>query len=97
MAGWKQKMEGIFSAVAFAEEGQREDALRTAGLKPMEADLSLESVFAAAAFAEADCPEMAREIMGVRESSAQSNPLDFASVVGLKGIRIWYGVAQLPA
>ncbi len=97
MARWREKMERLFAALAFAEEGQREDALEVAGLEPVQADLSLESAFAAAALAEANCHEIAREVMGLRESSEKSDPVDFASIVGLRGVRIWYGVAHLAA
>jgi hypothetical protein len=97
MAGWKEKLERLFAAAALAEEGQREEALRVAGLEPVEADLSLESVFAATAFAEANSPEMARELLGIRDRDRASDPGDFASVVGLRGVRIWYGVAHLAA
>ncbi|MEJ5376413.1 MAG: hypothetical protein WHX93_07530 [bacterium] len=97
MARWREKMERLFAAVSFAEEGQRGDALKVAGLEPVQADLSLESAFAAAAFAEANCHEMAREVMGLRESPEVSDPVDFASIVGLRGVRIWYGVAHLAA
>lgn len=97
MGGWKEKLEKLFAAVAFAEENRAEEALRVAGLEPVKADLSLENVFAAACFAEANCPEAAREIMGIREAQGEADPQDFASVVGLRGVRIWYGVAHLAA
>ncbi len=97
MGGWKEKMEKLFAAVGFAEQNRREEALEVAGLQPVKADLSLENVFAAAAFAEANSPETAREILGIREAQGFSNPEDFVSAVGLRGVRIWYGVAQLAA
>jgi hypothetical protein len=97
MGGWKEKIEKFFAAEAFAEENLREEALEMAGLEPVRADLSLESVFAAAAFAEANRPEMAREILGIKEKDSLPDPQDFASVVGLRGVRIWYGVAHLAA
>lgn len=97
MGGWKEKMERFFAAAAFAEENRRAEALEMAGLEPVRADFSLESVFAAAAFAEANSPETAREILGIREKESLPDPQDFASVVGLRGVRIWYGVAHLAA
>lgn len=97
MAGWKEKMEKLFAAEAFAEHNRHQEALIVAGLEPVKADLSLESVFAAAAFAEANSPDIAREMVGIRETQSASDPEDFASVVGLRGVRIWYGVAHLAA
>lgn len=97
MGGWKEKMEKLFAAMAFAEENRHEDALQVAGLKPVKADLSLERVFAAAAFAEANSPETVREILGLKQAPRGSGLEDFLSAVGLKGVRVWYGVAHLAA
>lgn len=95
MGGWKEKMERWFAAVAFAEQNRHGEAMEVGGLEAVKAEFSLERVFAAAAFAEENSPEIAMEILGVGE--ANSNPQDFASVVGLRGVRIWYGVAHLAA
>lgn len=97
MAGWKERLERIFAAVAFAEQAQRDEALKVAGLQEVQGDFSLESVFVAATYAEANCYEMAREQIGLRNKEFSSNPSDFASVVGLRGVRIWYGVVELAA
>ncbi|MEW6530586.1 MAG: hypothetical protein AB1473_07105 [Thermodesulfobacteriota bacterium] len=96
MTSWLRKLEYWFAAVAFAEAGERETALALVGLKPREARQrvglmeTLNRTFAAAAFAEADCHEAAREILepAPREES-------FLAKVGLKGIRVYYGVAPV--
>ncbi len=97
MAKWKEWLERMFSATAFAECGQREEALRLAQLEPLEKPLSVEAAFAAVAFGEANCPEMARELLGIEEKILAKDPVDFATAVGLRGVRIWYGVAHLAA
>ncbi len=53
----------------------------------------LERTFAAAAFAEVGCRDAAREIMGA--SPQDHCGVDFLSAVGLKGVRVRYGMAQL--
>jgi len=94
MSSWFTKLENWFAAVAFAEEGEHKTALELVGLKPQRATESagvldrLNTVFAAAAFAEANCHDMAEEILdpGLQKKS-------FSEIVGLKGIRVWYGFA----
>ena len=57
----------------------------------------MERVFSAVAFAEAGCHDLAREFPGKAETVQTEKPLDFAAAVGLKGVRVWYGVAQVAA
>lgn len=97
MARWKEWLERMFSSCAFAECGQREEALRLAQLESLEKHFSVEDTFAAVAYGEANCPEMARETLGVKGKVLANDPLDSAAAVGLKGVRIWYGVAHLAA
>lgn len=96
MKSFTEKLQDWFSAVAFAEEGEHETALRMVGMTPNPAlegvgvlqDLSRS--FAAAAFAEENCPDIAREILD------GPNPgRSFAEIVGLKGVRAWYGTASM--
>jgi hypothetical protein len=91
-----EKIGTWFSAIAFAEAGEHDTALRMVGMTPTPSTQSVDvretlgRTFAAVAFAEADCPEMAREIL----DPAARRP-SFAEVVGLRGVRVRYGVVQL--
>jgi len=95
MNSWTAKLEKWFAAVAFAEEGEHATAMSMVGMQPQKATASegalqqFRTVFAAAAFAEENCPEMALEILnpGQRRQT-------FAEAVGLKGVRVWRGVAS---
>ncbi len=97
MAKWKEWLERMFSATAYAECGQREEALKLAQLEPLDKPFSLEVAFAAVAFGEANCPEIAMELLGIEEEVLAKDPVDFVTAVGLRGVRIWYGVAHLAA
>ena len=61
----------------------------------------IEKVFEAITFAEANCHEYAREARGtvsVPKSTLAKEPVtnqSFADAIGLKGIRVWYGVAEV--
>jgi hypothetical protein len=91
---WIEKLRMHFAAAAFAEEGEHEAAAQMAGLPASKAAQSVgllhgfATTFAAAAFAEENCPEIAREILsgGVQKKS-------FLELVGLKGVRVYYGTA----
>jgi hypothetical protein len=91
-----EKIGTWFSAIAFAEAGEHDTALRMVGITPTPSTQSvgvletLRTSFAAAAFAEADCPDMAREILDPK-TAARS----FAEVIGLKGVRVRYGVVRV--
>jgi len=85
------KMENWFAAVAFAEAGEHETAIKmTEGHAPVKKRAgiweTLSGYFAAAAFAEENCPETALEIIS---GSAKRN--SFLETVGLKGVKVWYG------
>ncbi|MFH1113676.1 MAG: hypothetical protein V1792_07115 [Pseudomonadota bacterium] len=89
MSSWKDKLEAWFSAVAFAEAGEHETALRMTAPSvgnAVEATLSIDGlnrVFAAAAFAEADCHQIAREILAPRKGKDS-----FLDRVGLRGVGV---------
>ena len=95
MSFGSNKMENCFAAVAFAEAGEHETAIRMAGGQaPIKRRAgiweTLSRYFAAAAFAEEDCPDTALEIL-----SGSAKRKSFLETVGLKGIKVWYG--SLPA
>lgn len=95
MISWTAKLEKWFAAVAFAEEGEHGTAMKMVGLQPNTATASegvlqrLRTAFAAAAFAEENCPEMALEILNSTNPNRR-----FAEAVGLRGVRVWHGVAS---
>ncbi len=94
MSFGSKKMENWFAAVAFAEAGEHDTAIKMAGghasmKKRVGIWETLSNFFAAAAFAEENCPETALQILG----GAKRN--SFLETVGLKGVKVWYG--SLPA
>ncbi len=97
MATWKQRLEKVFAAVAFAEAGEQSTALEMIGAREPAKGLSFSRAMAAAAFAEANCQDIAREMMGVRTgwSRAQIPVEDFLASVGLVGVRARYGVVRI--
>lgn len=98
MKKFKEKLESIFMAVAFAEAGEHETAASMAGIEINQNPgvnwiETLQNSFAAAAFAEADCPETALEFMGHTDGKHRRAPLEiFLETVGLQGVRVRYGV-----
>jgi hypothetical protein len=89
-------MERAFGAVAFAEAGEGETAVRMSGLAPSGHRWSLNDIFTAVTFAEAGVPEMAKEFLGGgKDSHRPEGAVGFSAAVGLKGVRVWYGVAQV--
>lgn len=97
MTTWRQKLEKIFAAVAFAEADDHRTALNIIGAKPAP-ELSFDRLMAAVTFAEADCPDMAREFLGVKpqQKSLAAVSLDeFMASVGLGGVRACYGVVRV--
>jgi hypothetical protein len=92
---WKEWLESMFAAAAFAEEGEHQTALRIANSPMPESKTaakilsSLTTTFAAAAFAEENCHEIASEILHASPARAS-----FLEKVGLRGVRVWYGTAR---
>ncbi|MFH1437997.1 MAG: hypothetical protein ABIJ56_19975 [Pseudomonadota bacterium] len=83
-------LEDWMSAAAFAEANEPEKALELAQLFPEERrSLSLEDMAAAVAFAEANEHDAAREVLGV--SVEASGPGAHAGLLGIPGIRVWFG------
>ncbi len=93
------KFEKIFAAAAFAEAGEHETAREIAGFPPPTSTTSLseklDSLMLAVTFAEANCHETALEYLSRSKGSKPEAKSSFAEAVGLQGIRIWYGVAEL--
>jgi len=99
MKKFLEKMEKIFAAVPFAEMNEDEGALQIAGLRARRRKnlaASWDRIFAAVTFAEANCPETAEQLLGKRRVSENTLTLDsFLESVGLKGVRVCYGVMNI--
>lgn len=91
----KRTLEDTFSAQAFADAGELEDAMRMAGVNEATA-LSAQDVFAAAAFAEVGCHAEALEVLGrTPKRFVPTRPVcGFLESVGLSGVRVAYGLAE---
>ncbi len=103
---WKKKIEDTYAAAAFAEAGEPETAISMAGVS--DAALTalrkvarfLEMHMTAISFAEVGCLDTAREILD-REAPKRirirrgDDLATFLETVGLKNIRICYGLASI--
>ncbi|MGQ9656221.1 MAG: hypothetical protein ACUVXD_19390 [Thermodesulfobacteriota bacterium] len=94
MGKWRERIERWSSAVAFAEAGDSETAVRMVGLSPSGKRVPVDDVFTAVTFAEAGLPEMAMEFLGESFSRRARESEGFLSAVGLKGVRVWYGLVE---
>ena len=102
MGALMEKIQNIFSAVAFAEAGEHETALQLSGRRtsPRPERVPLHRWLAAITFAEADCADMARRFMNVVDAPARSvryRPAtlgEFAAAVGLQGARLHYALVN---
>ncbi|MDP3427537.1 MAG: hypothetical protein Q8S17_09195 [Humidesulfovibrio sp.] len=94
MLGMLKSLEDTFAALAFADAGERQEAMQMAGVREMSASVS--DVFAAVAFAEAGCEAEARELLGIRRARLMPTPkvCGFLESVGLSGVRVAYGLAE---
>lgn len=94
MLGMLKRLEDSFAGAAFAEAGEREEAMRMADVR--ECGAGVADMYAAAAFAEAGCFDEARELMGVRPKRLSPPPqtCGFLESVGLSGVRVAYGLAE---
>ena len=102
MKKWKDKIEKVFAAAAFAEAGEHETSLEMAGPDPilkrkvLNFFKSIEDMFTAVTYAEADCHEMAREYMAPRTFKAKTGSLtSFLENVGLQEVRVYMVTAQI--
>lgn len=94
MIAMLKRLEDTFAGAAFAEAGEREEAMRMAGVT--ECGAGVADTYAAVAFAEAGCFDEARELMGVRPGRLAPPPqaCGFLESVGLSGVRVAYGLAE---
>jgi len=94
MLGMLKRIEETFAGAAFAEAGEREEAMRMASVTDCGASVS--DVYAAAAFAEVGCHEEALELMGCKPKRLAPPPqaCGFLEAVGLSGVHVAYGLAE---
>ena len=95
MAGFRDKLERIFAAVAFAERGEHSTALDIAGEPPGAHRSTIDDLMVAVTFAEAGCRDMALEVLEPAAPRAPRRVSGFAAAVGLAGVRMRYGVASV--
>jgi len=94
MLGMLKRLEDTYAGLAFAEAGEREEAMRMADVT--ECKVGMADVYVAAAFAEAGCHEEALELMGCKPKRLAPPPqaCGFLESVGLSGVRVAYGLAE---
>ena len=94
MLGMLKRLEDTFAGLAFAEAGERQEAMQMAQVTDCKACVS--DVYAAAAFAEAGCFDEARELLGCepKRSAAPRQVCGFLESVGLSGVHVAYGLAE---
>lgn len=94
MLGMLKRIEDTFAGMAFAEAGEREEAMRMANVTDCSAGVW--DSYAAVAFAEAGCHEEALELMGCKPKRLAPPPqaCGFLESVGLSGVRVAYGLAE---
>lgn len=94
MLGMLKRLEDTFAGLAFAEAGEREEAMRMADVTDCGASVS--DIYAAAAFAEVGCFDEARELIGCKPKRLAPPPqaCGFLESVGLSGVRVAYGLAE---
>ena len=105
---WKEKINGIFTAVTFAEAGEHKTALEMMGQTPPQRKKEknwlsvLNNIFTAITFAEADCHDIALQYLepipiAKAQKGVTNKPVklqDFAATVGLEGVQLRFGLAQ---
>ena len=89
MAKLRKKIEAWMSAVAFAEAGEHEEALKLAGIEKAKKKWSFNDLMTAITFAEAGEPDIARQYLGVEARKDEAASLD------IPGLRVWCGTVEL--
>ena len=96
------KWQNTFAAAAFAEAGEHETAMKTAGIIPVHEKVrnvadAIQQCFAAVGFAEAGCHEEAARMVHPAPASRKNHEtLDsFLENVGLSKVRVCYGLASV--
>ncbi|MBS3757491.1 MAG: hypothetical protein KGY61_02400 [Desulfobacterales bacterium] len=98
----RQNIENTFAAVAFAEAGEHETAMKMAGIRPVYEKVRsvidfIERSFAAVGFAEAGLHEEAIKMTHPHPVVAKRNDTldNFLETVGLGNVRVCYGLATV--
>jgi len=96
---WKEMIEKMFAAVAFAEQGRQKEAMEIAGIREARRTLKqiIEDYSAAVAFAEAQEFDYAYAMASGTATGSTQKPdiLSFLETIGLKGAPVRYGIAQI--
>ncbi|MEJ5299866.1 MAG: hypothetical protein WHS38_02635 [Thermodesulforhabdaceae bacterium] len=96
---WKDTLERIFAAVAFAEQGREKEAMEMAGVRESRRTLKqiIEDYSTATAFAEAQEFGYAYALATDTVAKPAQKPtlLSFLETVGLKGAPVYYGTVKI--
>jgi hypothetical protein len=96
---WREMIERMFAAVAFAEQGRQKEAMEIAGIREARRTLKqiIEDYGAATAFAEAQEFGYAYALATdtVVKPTQKPDILSFLETIGLKGAPVRYGIAQI--
>ncbi len=85
-----KKIEDMMAATAFAEANDERGALTMMGIDPDTARrVTFDDMMVAATFAEANAHDHAREYLGVEK------PDPIQEILGVKGVKIWFGTAAV--
>ena len=91
MATWRERIERLFCAAAFAEANDPDTARSLLGARaPRKKRRTLEDAFVAAAFAEASEPDLAREYAGLDRATPGAEEVQ---PLVIPGVNIWFGTA----
>jgi len=97
-----EKFEKSFMAVAFAEAGEHDTAMRIAGIKPLRLNAlrrflkTVEACFAAAAFAEENCLQYADPADYLPHQPGRKIRIyTFLKDIGLQNVRVRYGLVPV--
>jgi len=96
---WREMIERMFAAVAFAEQGRQKEAMEIAEVRSARRSLKriVEDYGAATAFAEAQEFGYAYALATdtVTKSAQKPDILSFLETIGFKGAPVYYGTAQI--
>lgn len=102
MERWTKIVENTFAAVAFAEAGEHDFAMKMADIKPSQKNwaknmgMYLEKALSAITFAEANCHEFAMEYIKTEGTRVTKSSLSvFLENVGLNNVRVCFVTATV--
>lgn len=103
MSGFKNKLESIFAATAFAEMNDHKTAVEISGVetgiwkKLASLKEQIEKIFAATAFTDIGCFDMAVEITRtpIVQDVKEKSFANFLEDIGLSGVQFHYLVARI--